>query len=157
LLPEIALHASAGAWPPEPTLRGLSERAVAAAISAGGLSFDAGTELSIVFADDAALRSLNHKWRAVDKPTNVLSFPAGKIVQGAVRGPLLGDIVLAFETIHAEAGLEGKRFEHHLQHLMVHGFLHLFGYDHQSEEDAEVMEEIERRALVRLSIDDPYA
>jgi probable rRNA maturation factor len=110
-------------------------------------------ELAIVLADDSAIRLLNRAWRGVAAATNVLSFPAKR----AGGEPLLiGDIVLAYETIAAEARAEGKPFAHHVAHLAVHGFLHLLGYDHVRNKDAETMERLEREVLRRLAIPDPY-
>jgi probable rRNA maturation factor len=111
------------------------------------------SELAIVLTDDSAIRLLNRNWRGVDAPTNVLSFPAGRA--GGVP-PFIGDIVLAYETIAAEAAAERKPFTHHIAHLAVHGFLHLLGYDHVRKKDAETMEAIERDILRRLEIPDPY-
>jgi probable rRNA maturation factor len=107
-------------------------------------------EVAVVLTDDTAIRKLNKQWRRIDKATNVLSFPSSK---GA---PMLGDIVIAYETLARESRDEGKEFSHHLSHLAVHGFLHLMGYDHQTDSDAETMEELERAVLARLRIPDPY-
>jgi probable rRNA maturation factor len=108
-------------------------------------------ELAVVLTDDAAVRVLNRRWRGVDKPTNVLSFPASG------RTPtLLGDIVIAFETTAREAEVENKPFAHHLAHLAVHGYLHLLGYDHESDDTADAMERLERSILARLEVPDPY-
>jgi probable rRNA maturation factor len=105
--------------------------------------------------DDAAIRALNNRWRGLDKPTNVLSFPAPAALQG--DSPVhLGDIAIAYETVAREAESEGKPLAHHLSHLAVHGFLHLLGYDHESEPEAEAMEQQERAILARLRIPDPY-
>jgi probable rRNA maturation factor len=112
-----------------------------------------GGELAIVLTDDSSIRLLNRQWRGVDKATNVLSFPAK---DPCGQSPLLGDIVLAYETILREAGDEGKPFAHHLAHLTVHGFLHLLGYDHQRNDEAEAMEAMERKILRRLAVPDPY-
>ena len=109
-------------------------------------------EVSVFLADDAAVQALNRDWRGKDKPTNVLSFPAP---ENAAR--LLGDIALARETIAREAAEQGKSFEAHAAHLIVHGFLHLLGYDHEEEEEAEAMETRERAILAALGIADPYA
>jgi probable rRNA maturation factor len=125
-------------------------RAIAAA--AATLSTPA-AELAIVLTDNAAMRLLNRIWRGVDAATNVLSFP-NKSVGG--EAALIGDIVLAYETVAAEARQEGKPFAHHLAHLAVHGFLHLLGYDHEREKDAMAMERLEREILHRLAIPDPY-
>ncbi|MGA2791923.1 MAG: rRNA maturation RNase YbeY, partial [Roseiarcus sp.] len=104
---------------------------------------------------DAVIRALNERWRGAAKPTNVLSFPAaapGKIA----AAPLLGDIVVAFETAEREAVEERKTFADHVAHLIVHGFLHLLGFDHQSAGEADRMEALEIGALARLGIADPY-
>jgi probable rRNA maturation factor len=119
----------------------------------------AGTELAIVLTDDSAIRQLNRLWRGIDAPTNVLSFPSKQPTQtkqGADEPPHLGDIVLAYETIAREASAEHKPFAHHVAHLAVHGFLHLLGYDHDKDADAETMEQTERKVLRRLHIPDPY-
>jgi len=112
-----------------------------------------GAELAIVLTDDSAIRQLNHEWRGIDKATNVLSFPT---CNPGGEPPLIGDIVLAYETIAREARGEGKPFAHHVAHLAVHGFLHLLDYDHERDEDAEAMEKLERKILRRLAIPDPY-
>ena len=115
----------------------------------------AGAELSVVLTDDASIRAINAQWRRKDEATNVLSFPAPPAMPGAPR--LLGDIVIAHETTAREAKAEGKPFADHLGHLAVHGFLHLLGYDHESDADAEVMERLEREILAKLGVPDPYA
>jgi probable rRNA maturation factor len=155
--PTLDILVEAGDWPPEPELRVLAEEAVAAALAALGapLPASSGTgeepgELSILFTDDAAIQRLNRDYRGKDKPTNVLSFPQS-------GGPLLGDIVLAWETVNQEAGLAEKPLKAHMAHLIVHGFLHLLGYDHEADEEAEEMEALERAALRRMGIADPYA
>lgn len=114
-------------------------------------------ELSLVFTNDAEIREINAEWRDKDKPTNVLSFPAYPIQPGDEPGPMLGDIVIARETVEREAVELEKTFDDHLTHLLVHGFLHLFGYDHMDEEEAEEMEGLETRILARLGLSDPYA
>jgi probable rRNA maturation factor len=128
-----------------------AESAVRKAINAAAdeISSPAG-EVAVVLTDDAAIRKLNKQWRKIDKPTNVLSFPASK---GAA---MLGDVVIAYETLARESKDERKEFIHHLSHLAVHGFLHLMGYDHQNDSDAEAMEDLERAILARLKIPDPY-
>lgn len=151
----IDIAIEAGAWPPEKDLQALVEGAGAAVVAETGLSGT--TELSVLFTDDAHVRGLNAEWRHKDKPTNVLSFPAFPTVPGGALPPMLGDIVLAQETISAEAGLDSKPFDHHLTHLIVHGVLHLLGHDHETDEDADVMEALETRVLARLAIPDPYA
>jgi probable rRNA maturation factor len=115
------------------------------------------TELSLVFTDDKAVREINAEWRDKDKATNVLSFPAYPLEPGGMPGPMLGDIVIARETVEREALDLEKSFEDHLTHLLVHGFLHLFGYDHLDTEEAEEMEGLETRILAKLGLSDPYA
>ena len=115
------------------------------------------TELSLVFTDDAAIREINAEWRDKDKATNVLSFPAYPLEPGGMPGPMLGDIVNAHETVAREALDLEKSFEDHLTHLLVHGFLHLFGYDHIETDEAEEMEGLETRILATLGLSDPYA
>jgi probable rRNA maturation factor len=113
-------------------------------------------ELAVVLSDDAAIRALNRDWRGKDAATNVLSFPA-KEARPDRRAPrLLGDIVIAYETVAREAAAEGKPFMHHLAHLAVHGFLHLVGYDHEANGDADAMERLEIAILARLDVPDPY-
>ena len=112
-----------------------------------------GAELAILLTDDSAIRLLNRQWRGVDAATNVLSFPTK---EAGGDPPLIGDIVLAHETIAREARAESKPFAHHLAHLAVHGYLHLLGYDHERAHDADAMENAERKILRRLAIPDPY-
>jgi probable rRNA maturation factor len=110
--------------------------------------------VSVLLTADAMIQTLNRDFRGHDKPTNVLSFPS---VAGPGPFGLLGDIALARETIAAEAAAQGKAFETHLAHLLVHGFLHLIGYDHDADDDAHHMEERERAILAALGYPDPYA
>jgi len=114
------------------------------------------SELSAVFDCDASIRHLNERWRGIDKPTNVLSFPAFPLKAGERPKALLGDIVFALETIQREAEQQQKKFEDHLTHLMLHGILHLLGFDHQTEKEAVAMEHIERVILAEYAIADPY-
>lgn len=139
-------------WGAEPRAQATVEDAIAAAAR----ETEAGAgEVSVVLTDDAAIRALNRDWRQMDKPTNVLSFPAS--VAGRAGGPrLFGDIIIAYETLKRESADESKPLLHHLAHLTVHGFLHLMGYDHESDADAETMERLERVILARLEIPDPY-
>ena len=106
----------------------------------------------VLLADDDAVRELNGQFRRKDSPTNVLSFPAPPNPKG-----LLGDVALAFGVCAAEAKAQGKPLADHLQHLVAHGVLHLVGYDHQDEAEAEAMEALERRILDSLGVADPYA
>ena len=115
------------------------------------------SELAIVLTNDEAIRALNRQWRGRDQPTNVLSFPCHDGPHCATGPRLLGDVVIAYETTASEARAQGVRFDHHLAHLAVHGFLHLLGYDHGSDKEAETMERLEREILARLDMPDPYA
>jgi probable rRNA maturation factor len=110
----------------------------------------------VTLTDDAAIRLLNRDWRGMDKPTNVLSFPQADLPEGVDAPQPLGDVIIALETLQAEAAAEGKAPAHHLAHLVVHGTLHLMGYDHLEDDEAEEMEALERRILAGLGIDDPY-
>ena len=152
--PTVGVLVESDLWATEPASTATVERAIAR--SAQSVPRPAGPgEVAVVLADDATVRALNRRWRGIDAPTNVLSFPASR--HGAGRAPaLLGDIVIAFETTAREAATENKPFTHHLAHLVVHGFLHLLGHDHQSDEAADAMEHLERRILAGLDVPDPY-
>ncbi|MFO1117564.1 MAG: rRNA maturation RNase YbeY [Beijerinckiaceae bacterium] len=131
-------------------IRGVRQ-VVARAIKACGPHFnrDDEPELCVLLCSDARMRQLNRTWRGKDRPTNVLSFPADARTQ-------LGDIAIAYETVLREAAEEGKSVSAHLAHMVVHGSLHLAGFDHESDEEAEEMEMLERRVLASLGYDDPY-
>ncbi|KQZ12762.1 rRNA maturation RNase YbeY [Mesorhizobium sp. Root554] len=154
---DIDITVEAGAWPPETELETLVHRAVAAAFAELTPSRTGHSELSVVFSHDRGIQALNADWRGKDKPTNVLSFPAFTPSDVAVLPPMLGDIVLAAETVAREAELEKKPLENHITHLVIHGLLHLLGLDHETDQEAEAMEAVERAALARLAIPDPYA
>jgi len=118
-------------------------------------------EISVCLTSDDHVRELNAKWRGKDKPTNVLSFPMVESYElqdenVAEKELLLGDIILAHGVCEAEAGEKGVSFEEHTTHLLVHGTLHLLGYDHQDDTEAAEMEAREVRALARLGIANPY-
>jgi probable rRNA maturation factor len=154
----LDLLVEAGDWPQEPELERLCRAAVDATLAETSLRPPVGdAELSILFTDDSHIRGLNAQWRTKDKATNVLSFPAFAPNKTGPLPPMLGDIVLAAETVKREAVAEEKPLDHHISHLVVHGLLHLIGYDHEVDEDAEEMEALERRVLARLAIPDPYA
>jgi probable rRNA maturation factor len=128
------------------------DASLSAAAACGEPGLEA-AELSIVLTDDAAIRKLNRDYRGKDRPTNVLSFP----IPDTGAGPrMLGDIVLAFETVSAEAAGQGKHVRDHTRHLVVHGVLHLLGFDHQTEAEAERMESLETGILAAMGIADPY-
>jgi probable rRNA maturation factor len=148
----VAVVAAAGDWSrllPDAPAR--CRRAARAAL-AGRL--DGPSAITVMLADDAALRDLNRTWRAEDKPTNVLSFPDGAADETGRRQ--LGDLALAAETLVREAAEQGKALADHFSHLVVHGALHLIGYDHEDDGEAEVMEALERRVLAGIGIADPY-
>jgi len=109
----------------------------------------AAAEVSVVLSDDGEMRRLNRRWRGKDAPTNVLSFATGET-------PMLGDVVLAFETVVREAEQGNRPLVHHFRHLIVHGVLHLLGHDHEAEGDAVRMESRERRILGAFGVPDPY-
>ena len=150
--PHIDIQVQSPLWNAQP----LAEQTIRDAISAaaGALSTESG-EVSILLTDDSEIARLNRDWRGIDKPTNVLSFPASghKIGQG---DKLLGDIVIAYETLERESTDESRDFLHHLAHLAVHGFLHLIGFDHETDAQAEEMEGLESRIMMRLNMPDPY-
>jgi len=132
------------------TARSICRRAAQAAIDGGGKRLPDRVSIVVALDSDAAVRRLNRTYRGKDKPTNVLSFPGAE--------PFLGDIVLARQTVLREARDQGKRPAAHLTHLVMHGTLHLLGYDHErSERQARRMERLETRLLATMGIADPYA
>ncbi|WP_342453172.1 rRNA maturation RNase YbeY [Jiella mangrovi] len=137
-------------------LSSLTGQALAAACRHLGLPESLETEISVTFADDETVRAANREWRGKDRPTNILSFPMAALDPGDLPGPLAGDLLVAFETLEREAEAEAKALPDHLRHLLVHGFLHLLGYDHVEDEDAAAMEEAEVAILAGLGISDPY-
>ncbi|GGC93134.1 rRNA maturation RNase YbeY [Chelatococcus reniformis] len=153
--PSVDIVHESPLWAELADVDALVERAALAAIAAGAVPVAADAELSVLLADDATLRTLNRDWRGLDKPTNVLSFPAA--APGALADAAhCGDLALAFETLQREAAAEGKPLAHHLTHLVVHGVLHLMGYDHETAGDAAVMEGRETAILADFGIPDPY-
>jgi probable rRNA maturation factor len=136
-------------------------RMAAAAFATTGPEHAGPCAVTLVLTDDAAVRALNRQWRGKDAPTNVLSFPAGidaehwSALESEPRP--LGDIVLAFETIAREASAAAIALPDHAAHLVVHGVLHLLGFEHEEETEAEEMERIERQVLAQFGIADPYA
>jgi len=189
-------------WRGLPRARALARETIAACVAESRTAAREGAEVSLRLADDASLRALNLRWRGVDKPTNVLSFPsaplasvgavADRVPVDAVHGPSLdgrrrgrpmdrvgrapkgvrkdarlstdygaplqlGDIALAYETLAREADELGVPLADHYRHLVAHGFLHLIGYDHETDEEAERIEALETRILARLGAASPYA
>jgi probable rRNA maturation factor len=151
----LAISVPSGLWRGLPRARALARETIAAAIAESGFSRPDGAEISLCLADDAQLKALNLRWRGVDKPTNVLSFPSAP--GGRAESVTLGDIALAYETLTREANELGAPLADHYRHLVAHGFLHLIGYDHGSDEEAERMEALESRIMARLGAADPYA
>ena len=139
-------------WKAERGVDSMLRRAVREAAATLAL---ANGELAIVLTDDLTMRALNRHWRGHDKPTNVLSFPAPPQSGAAPR--MLGDLVLAYETVTQEAHAQGKPLLHHVAHLAVHGFLHLAGYDHAAGEQACTMERLEVAILGELGVSNPYS
>ena len=131
-----------------------AEEAIRRAIAAAEALFEpADAEVGVLLCDDAEIRRLNAQWRDKDTATNVLSFPAAAHNATCLH---LGDIAIARETVEREATEEGKSLVDHLTHLTVHGYLHLLGFDHETDDDAEEMESLEREILASLGIADPY-
>ena len=161
---EIALEAdeewdSSRPW--EQLVRDAAQAAIAESVYPELTESERQVELSGRLTGDEEVRALNAEWRGKDKATNVLSFPLSEtedLKQAKFAGPelLLGDIVLARGVCEAEAGDKGVSVEQHAAHLLVHGTLHLLGYDHDDDGEAEDMEAREVRALARLGISDPY-
>jgi probable rRNA maturation factor len=154
-VPQLAIDISAAStlWGDTADIAALIERALRQTLAACGAKLRAGTEVSILLCDDEVIAELNARWRHCEGPTNVLSFPAGAELGNTAA---LGDIVIAYETTSCEAEAENKSFTDHFTHLLVHGFLHLLGYDHGTDAEAEAMENMERDILAALGIADPY-
>ena len=152
--PAIDIEIQSPLWDQQPA----AEQAVREAVAAAAALSTSGGEVSILLTDDSAVRVLNRDWRGIDKPTNVLSFPLGD--PGPLGDPalpwLIGDIVIAYETLTRECADEDRDFLHHLAHLTVHGYLHLVGYDHQDDAQADEMEALESRIMTRMQLPDPW-
>jgi probable rRNA maturation factor len=151
---EIDVVRHGAAWRHAGVTAAMLERAARAAFAAAPPARQGTYAVTIVLTDDEEMRALNRIWRGKDAPTNVLSFPANDAVSEA---GLIGDVVLAYETTRKEARDESLALADHVSHLVVHGVLHLLGFDHEGDEEAEQMEDLERTALASLGIVDPYA
>jgi probable rRNA maturation factor len=158
--PALDIIVDSPLWKAQRGVKAVLQRAICEAAS---MATTSGGELAIVLTDDSAIRTLNRGWRGKDQPTNVLSFPArdnpsASRLAGERRGRvrLLGDIVIAYETMAREALAAHKPFLHHLAHLAVHGFLHLVGHDHATDAEADAMEALEIAVLARLDVPNPY-
>ena len=152
----IEVSVSCDSWLDAPQLQALAESAARAALAAVERLPGAPLVLGVVLADDAEQRRLNRIWRGKDAPTNVLAFALGADAPPPGAPLLLGDVVLAYETVAREAGEQGKPLADHLQHLVVHGVLHLLGFDHETDAEAAVMEARETDILQGLGVPDPY-
>lgn len=150
---EIAVSVNAGAWPDG--LDAIADTAIREALKQSRAKMAGVAEVSVVLTDDAEQQELNKQWRGIDKSTNVLSFP--QLEPFTPVSGLVGDIILAEETVRREADEMGITLEAHFTHLMVHGFLHLLGYDHIDDDEAAEMEGLETKILATLGIADPYA
>ena len=149
--PSATVHVTveAPAWNHIPGIEAAILSAARRALAGG----PADAEIGILLGDDAHVRALNSQFRHIDKPTNVLSFPAP---DGPGKGKALGDIILGYETVRREAQEQNKIFLHHAQHLTIHGVLHLLGYDHERDSEAVEMEALETKLCLSLGIADPY-
>jgi probable rRNA maturation factor len=149
--PAVEIDIQSPLWEAQPE----AEKTVRAAIAAAAAHSTSGGEVSILLTDDSAVRVLNREWRGIDKATNVLSFPAPETMSKGEAG-ILGDIVIAYETLARESTDEDRDFLHHLTHLTVHGYLHLVGYDHQDDAQANAMEALESKIMTRMQLPDPW-
>jgi len=149
----IDIRVESPLWKRKRNAKAVVRRAIRHASSALALS---GGEVSVVLADDVSVRALNRTWRHEDMPTNVLSFPVDAGNADHARPHLLGDVVIAYQTVDREANIQRKPFAQHLAHLAVHGFLHLVGYDHKTDDEAKAMEHLEALILARLDVPNPY-
>ena len=150
------VRVAGGDWPARGILARLVDDAIAAT-SATAPGFPNDRHVSVLFTNDDDIARLNAAWRGKEGPTNVLSFPAAKIPGNEAEPASLGDIALGFETVIKEAAGSHLTVGEHISHLLVHGLLHLVGYDHADDEEAEAMEAIEVAILGKLGIADPYA
>jgi len=156
--PEVAVDVqrAAPAWRQIAGSAALVRKAARRAVAMGEVSILDGAEIAVSLADDARVLAANDAFRGKARATNVLSFPAVP-AERIGRAPFLGDVILAYETVAAEAEAEAKPIADHMTHLVVHGVLHLIGYDHMTDGDAERMERLESAILASLGIADPYA
>ena len=151
---DIDVVEDGGDWSSVAGADGLVRTAARALAAELGL---ASGEVCVALSSDAQVAELNGAYRGKPAPTNVLSFPSTGLLPVDGEPRFLGDVILALETLQREAADLGLPLQHHMQHLVVHGMLHLLGYDHQTDADAEAMEGLEVRVLARLGIADPYA
>jgi probable rRNA maturation factor len=152
----IDIAVDGGDWPSLPVLTRLASAAMDATRAAAP-DFPPAADVSVLFTNDALMAELNERWRGKEGPTNVLSFPAAASQFAASGSAPLGDIALGFETVTKEAAASDLTLADHISHLLVHGLLHLVGYDHDDDEEAAAMEALEVAILAKLGIADPYA
>lgn len=150
---QVDVSVEAGDWPE--SLYARAEDVAQYALARSGGHFFGPLEVSVLLTDDAQQQALNKQWRGMDKSTNVLSFP--QFEPFADMSGLIGDISMAYETVAREAAELGKPLEEHFTHLLVHGVLHIVGYDHENEAEALEMEGLETLILGELGLADPYA
>jgi probable rRNA maturation factor len=152
---EVEIVVGSDRWKELGDIEGLVRRSIEAGLEAARQTLSEPLEVSLLLTDDRAVRELNRAWRGKDEATNVLSFPSGaQPIAGGRRA--LGDLALAYETLQRESEAEGKSLADHATHLIVHGLLHLLGFYHTGEAEAEEMEALEIEALRRLGIANPY-
>jgi probable rRNA maturation factor len=150
--PQVDVQIQSALWDNEPD----AVRTVRDAIAAAAATIPVqGLGLSVSLTDDETIRSLNRQWRGIDKATNVLSFPAAH-TPAAIATKFSGDIVIGYETLQRECADQDMIFLHHLAHLTVHGFLHLMGYNHESDPEADDMEGIESKIMLTMGLPDPW-
>lgn len=154
---EVEVVERAGGWTALGPLAGkIREAALATSSAARADGADCTGSVVIALSDAAEVRSLNAAYRGKDSPTNVLSFPVAASLRSSDPSRPLGDVILSFETVVAEARERGVSAVDHLQHLVVHGLLHLAGYDHEADAEAARMERLESRVMLSLGVSDPY-
>ncbi len=154
--PLLSTLVECDAWNQHEGFEALASEVIGAAVAATKIKLAAQAEVSLLLCDDARIREINREWRGLDKPTNVLSFPAAPPSMLA-KSPAVGDIAIAYETVAREAEEEAKTFRDHYMHMVAHGFLHLIGYDHETDDEADEMEALEISILGGLGVADPYA
>jgi probable rRNA maturation factor len=153
----LTLVTEDGDWSRFAAIAATIERAGVALANARGVAVPDGSEACVVLGNDALVRRLNARYRGKDAATNVLAFPFQRLPGGPIAAKAqLGDVVLAAETVLREADEQAIEPAHHLQHLVVHGLLHLLGYDHETGAAAEEMERLETAILASIGVGDPY-
>lgn len=150
---EIDIVVAASEWNSVDDLEGLTNRCIAVSLGNCLLALAPECEISVTYCDDAAITQLNAKWRGKNAPTNVLSFPTPGLLE---EKQLLGDIIIAYQTVTREAREFGRPIMNYIGHMLIHGVLHLVGYDHETDVEAETMENLERLIALKMDLGDPY-